>query len=197
VLDGADGWTVLGLPRGSAPEVVTHAVARMAARYPPLTLSAHQELRTLGKEMFARVQQAQSEIQRDGSASNPTEAQLLAAGRSMAERGNWDAADRRFSAARDESPSSALALAWLGWARFHNDTYDDALRQDEGVAFVELALAFDPRCVDALYFRAALAHAQKDTLTAWDMLDRLFRVQPAHQPARDLARQLGTRPPSS
>lgn len=187
VVQTAEPWTVLGLPRGTAIELVQRASARMLSRYEPLCSSPFPELAVVAQQHAERIRYAVETIRADGSALGPSEVSLIQAGRALLVREDYAGAERRFSAARALAPGSARALAHLGYARAMNPSLDAKTRADEGLALLELALSFDPASTDALYFLASRAAAAGDPAAADRHLHALFQLQPEHPEGMALA----------
>lgn len=190
VVQNAEPWTVLGLPRGTAMELVQRAGVRMLARYEPLTLSPNPELAAVARVHADRIRYAVDAIRRDGSALGPSEESLIQSGRAALEREDFQGAERRFAAARDLSPDSATALAHLGYARALNPTLDADARMLEGEALLELALSFDSACTEAWYFLALLAYGRNVWPAAERNLYELFKLAPEHAEGIALARKI-------
>lgn len=188
-LEGADAWTVLGLPANASAELVRRAGDRLRARYGDLARTNGGELRELAEQMLRRVDAAVADA---GIAAPPAEADGagVAEGRALLAKADWRAADRHFGALRDARPDSAVALACLGWARFHNPALPKAVREPDGAALVELATTFDPWLADAWYYRAAIARAQGNIPAARALAERAVRVEPDHVGALRLLLEL-------
>lgn len=187
-LEKADGWTVLGVPRGASPDLVRRAGERLRERYVGLARDGGAELRTLADQMVARIEAAVADVA-DPLVPVPDDTGV-AEGLRLIEAQDWRGADKHFSALRDARPDSAPILAHLGWARFHNPSWARDVREPDGLALAELATAFDAWLAVAWYYRAAMANARGDVATARACAERAVRIDPTAPLPQALLRAL-------
>lgn len=188
-LDGADPWTVLGLPANASADLVRRGGDRLRARYGALARDNAGELRDLAQQMLRRIEAAVADAG-VGAVSETVDDAGVAEGRALLAKADWRAADRHFGALRDARPDSAVAIACLGWARFHNPALPKVVREPDGAALAELATAFDPWLAEAWFYRAAMARAQGNVPAARALAQRAVRVEPDHAGALELLKRL-------
>lgn len=188
----ADPWTVLGVPRDADSSLIDRAAARMEARYAPLTTGTDPEVAHLAATIAQRVKAA-LKAARTHEARHPTSPEVAAitAGRRATALERWEEADVAFSKARELLPDSPEALAGLGWARFHNPTVPVAEREEDGLAFLELAVQFSPTYVAGWWQLASACHLSGRTEAALTHARRVLRLAPDHPDAAGLIRRLG------
>ncbi|MFZ5481019.1 MAG: response regulator [Myxococcota bacterium] len=189
LVEEADAWTALGVPRRSQAALVAKAVERLRARYAPLTRDAQPEVRELAARILKRIDAAAADTGLDLVVA-AAEDDGLAEGRRLLERGEWEAADAFYEAARDARPDSASAMAGLGWARFHNPRRPQTSREDDGASLIQLALTFEAGLPDAWYWLAAITARRGDRATAMTHVQKALRLDPIHAGATELLREL-------
>ncbi len=69
---------------------------------------------------------------------------LLKMGQEAVEQGDWEGADQALSRARDIRIDQPLTLAWLAWARLHNEAIPGETRAKDALAMAILALQLSP-----------------------------------------------------
>lgn len=177
LLRHADGWTALGIPRGSPPALITAAAARMRTRYQPLQRDPNPDAREYAGEILRHVAMAEASL--GGGASDdadPGIADQTAAGGVALERGDFARADRHFSAARRIAPNDASVLAHLAWARFKNPEMKRPAREEEANELLALALQFDGDCAIAWRYKGEMARARGDMEGARTALQTSVRL---------------------
>ncbi len=180
ILRTADGWTVLGIPRRSPPEMVRAAATRMKHRYRMMDKDPNGEARELAAEILARIEGAEAElITGRVSPIEPVFDGLLRAGIAAINLGDWARADRALVQARQHAPDSALALAHLGWARFQNPEQPGEAREHDGADLVELALQFDINCAQAWAYRGEIATRRGETDEAHQCFSTAAKLDPS------------------
>jgi CheY-like chemotaxis protein len=200
VLRDADPWVVLGIPRDADPALIQRAGERMANRYETLHQDSDGAVASLAGQLLARVRAALAELESAGdplsvsaepvpAASGPDEPAFRAGLRAMSS-GDWPAADRLFTTARDLCLDSPRNLAHLGWARFHNPELPNQERTVEGTELLQLAEQFDPLYAEGQYFLAAVLHRGGDEEGALRRLRRALKAEPGHVASIALARKI-------
>lgn len=162
LLRHSDGWTALGIPRGSPPEMIAAAAARMRQRYQALQRDPNPDAREYGSEILRRVGEAERSLSGGGSGPDPEVADQTAAGGVALERGDFARADRHFSAARRLAPNDAGVLAHLAWARFKNPEHKRPAREEEALELIALALQFDADSATTWRYKGEIARARGD-----------------------------------
>ena len=198
VLRTAEPWVVLSVSRGAEPRLVETAAERLRTRFLSLRLSGLAELRELANLMLVRVEEAQRAMAtlsvETVATVNPGDASFNSGLRDMM-KGDWLAADRGFSSARDHQLDSVRNIAYAGWARIHNPDHDEEERSREGLDLLSLAEQLDPHYPDGQYFLAMVLHRRGDDEGAGRRVARALRAEPGHVGATELARAL-RHPPS-
>jgi CheY-like chemotaxis protein len=192
LVEEADAWTVLSVPRRSPASLVAKAVERARERYGPLARDASPEVSALARKILECVESAAEETGLDLALAMEDDG--LTEGRVLLERSDWTAADAFFDAARNARPDSAAAMAGLGWARFNNPKLQQLARESDGLALIELALTFDPGQADAWFFLANVALRRGDRAGALTHVSRALRLDPVHNAAATLLRELRAAP---
>lgn len=176
LLRHSDGWTALGIPRGSPPEMIAAAAARMRQRYQPLQRDPNPDAREYGSEILRRVSEAERSLSGGGSGPDPEVADQTAAGGVALERGDFARADRHFAAARRLAPNDASVLAHLAWARFKNPEHKRPAREDEAQEFIALALQFDAESAVTWRYKGEIARARGELEAAKTALQTAARL---------------------
>lgn len=184
-LRDADPWTVLGLPRRSLPETIRFTAARMKHRYQILDQDPDPEVRALAAEVLRRVTSAESELLalKEVLAETPVDDWIRRGTEELA-RKDWARAERCFAQAREATPDNPLALAHLGWARFHNASRPKSVREDEGKELITLALQFDGECAQAWRYLGEVAALRGDVDRARQCFNSAARIDPAFAMAK-------------
>lgn len=163
LLRHADGWTALGIPRGSPPAMITAAAVRMRQRYQPLQRDPNPDAREYALEILRHVTEAERTLIGGGEDdADPEIADQTAAGGVALERSDFARADRHYSAARRISPNDPIVLAHLAWARFKNPEQKRPAREEEALDLLELSLQFDPESSIAWRYKGEIARARGD-----------------------------------
>ena len=108
------------------------------------------------------------------------------AGLSAAQAEDWKRADAAFTRAHNMRIDNALTLAWLGWARYHNDSVELELRTEEARDFLLLAEQFDPTQTIGQMYLARLLIASDEPESAALRLKRVLRLEEDNAEAREL-----------
>ncbi len=203
-VEGGNPWSVLALARGADASALEHAARRMRARYTALETHTDPVIRQLAGRMQVAVDLAHARLLEDlgvaAAAPSPSDrddrweaADPLEAGQALLREARWEEADAWFETARDRLPGEPQVLAGLGWARYHNPVQERETREEDGIAFLELAAQFDPRFADA-HVRLAQIHAERGDLPrARDRARAATRAAPEHAEAAQLLRDLEQR----
>ncbi len=164
LLRHSDGWTALGIPRGSPRELIGKAATRQRQRYQELLKDPNPDARTYAQEILRHVSDAEQSLLAAGTMDDldPVAAEHAAAGGVALERGDFPRADRQYSAARRLAPNDPAVLAHLAWARFKNPELKKPAREEEAGEFIGLALQFDPECAVAWRYKGEMARAHGD-----------------------------------
>lgn len=104
---------------------------------------------------------------------------LLAAGRTLADLGDWELAAEAFQQATLERPDYAEAWAFLGEARQHGEGVTAS--RTAGLPELQQALALDPRSLAAHLFLALYWQRQADYAQALEALAAALEIDP-HNP---------------
>lgn len=176
LLRHSDGWTALGIPRGSPPEMIAAAAARMRQRYERLQRDPNPDAREYGSEILRRVDEAERSLADGGHGPDPEVADQTAAGGVALERGDFARADRHLSAARRLAPNDASVLAHLAWARFKNPEHKRPAREEEALEYIAMALQFDAESAISWRYKGEIARARGDLEAAKAALQTAARL---------------------
>ncbi len=180
VLRTADAWTVLGIARRAAPEMIVSAALRMKHRYRAMDKDPNRESRELAAEILTRIEAAERElVSGKVSTEEPVFAGLLRSGIAAIGSCDWARADRLLAQARQHAPDDSIGLAHLGWARFNNPEQPKEAREDDGADLVELALQFDINCALAWGYRGEIATARGDREEARACFSTALKLDPS------------------
>ncbi len=191
VVRGADPWTVLGVPRNADAALVEQVGARMEARYSAMSDAKDPEVAYLATQITNRIKEAMEATRRRSEPVGSPEQALLQAGKRAVTAESWGDADTYFGKARELTPDSPEALAGLGWARFNNRDVDRAERESDAVAYLELAIQFNPTYTPALMHLAEVCQKLGKLEEARTHLKRVLRQAPNHPEATTMLRRLG------
>jgi len=197
-------FAVLGLAAGASLEMLEAAHQRMRPRYSEVIEEQQlpQDVRDMAEALLEMVDEAWQTIQEKGVAAVRREARpaspppkveppseetvAIEAGLSAAQAEDWKRADAAFTRAHNLRIDNALTLAWLGWARFHNDSVELELRTEEARDFLLLAEQFDPTQTMGQMFLARLLIASDEPGSAALRLKRVLRLEEDNAEAREL-----------
>jgi tetratricopeptide (TPR) repeat protein len=177
LLRHSDGWTALGIPRGSPQPMIVASAARMRQRYEPLLRDPNPDAREYGSEILRRVADAEGALTNGGGSTvDPEVADHVAAGGVALERGDFARADRHFSTARRLAPNDPGVLAHLAWARFKNPEHKRPAREDEAIELIAMALQFDAESAITWRYKGEIARARGEHDAARTALQTAVRL---------------------
>ncbi|MDP6932752.1 MAG: response regulator [Myxococcota bacterium] len=200
--DGQSPRVVLGVPESADSEMIDRAAARHRSRYQPLLTDSRLSPaeRKNARVLLERIEQAHSELMTLSSHLAPPrpkptkpkaqEELLLEQGRSLIADEQWDQADRVLSQAKNLRLDHAGILANLGWARFHNDRFEEEERVDEARDLLLLSEQFDPGHAEGQWYLAQLLHRQGKVQGALLRAARAVKARPDEPEVRRLFLQL-------
>lgn len=152
-LEGAAPGVVLGLPAGSAHELVVEVAGRQRRRYAELAESPAlpAEARALAARLVALIDDAERRFGWGGSdlvsdAGGPEK--LLLRARALIDRADFAQADKVLSLAQRRSTADPNVLSPLGWARANNPGKPAEQRVQEGLEMLLLAEQLDGDSLD-------------------------------------------------
>ena len=201
-LRAASPAVVLGVPAESPPELVAKAAERMRVRYTVMSQDQDlpEEARQLARQILAAVDEASRVFSDpryravDAGAGLPgmsgDEEELLARGRELITRRDWEEADRVLSEARSLRLDHAGILSNLAWARYNNPRYPEARRAREARELLLLAEQFDPHHGEGQYYLAEVLFFEGNNLAALKRAGRAVKANPEDPMAQRLYKRL-------
>ncbi|MCB9744307.1 MAG: hypothetical protein H6741_27310 [Alphaproteobacteria bacterium] len=188
LIELADDWTTLGIPKDSSSALISKAVDRLERRYGALVKpeQPNAEIRELASRILERVRSAGAAIQ-SGDQRKPGEGEPEAAFRQgvrALERGDFPRAARWLQSARQSDPRSAVYNGYLGWAVYNDPTLDRTQRRKKGLELLQLAEVTAEPLPELQYFLAMVEKAEGENDRARVRLRRLLRMKPGYTAAQ-------------
>jgi len=189
---------VLGLPPDTPADRVRQHVERLRERYTSLASDASlpQEARDLAGQILERIEDAAKNFGKARSstaAAAMDEERLLAMGRDLVSRQQWDQAEKVLGRARQLRADHAGVLANLGWARLNNSARDREARARDARELLALAEQFDPNNADGQHYLAELLYKLGEYKAALPRAERALKANPENTAVATLLRKLRAR----